>query len=204
MNLLFQKRCFNYLGLPENVTPDADLSHAVEEARQEVEKIANFQYLYSQFIEYQDFINNNSAYTDYLAGADSYLLCATTLGIQVDQRLKRLQLENMQRAVVFDAVASAFLELRADEFEAALPFPKLGFRFCPGYGGTSITDNREIARLLHADRIGISFLDSGLMVPGKSMVGLIRVGAGTRKSCENCVTGGDCAFRRRGTTCYQK
>lgn len=204
MDLQFQKRCLNYLGLPENVTPDAALQCAVESARKEVEKVANFQYVYSQFVDYQNFIKENIIYTEYLAGSESYLLCATTLGIRIDQRLKRLQLEDMKRAVVFDAVASAFLELRADEFEAALPFRKCGFRFCPGYGGTSIADNREIARLLHAERIGISFLDSGLMVPCKSMVGIVRIGASARKSCANCVTGGDCTFRRRGTTCYGK
>ena len=117
--------------------------------------------------------------------------------------MKRLQMEDMAYAVVFDATAGVWIERKADEFEKTLPYPSLGFRFCPGYQGTPLEDNIKIANLVKANKIGISFLNSGLMIPMKSMTGIVRIGGDGRKSCKGCVAAEACAYRRRGTTCYE-
>ena len=192
-----------YLGYPPDVAVDGDILHRIERAVQEVEELSVFHYLYAHFTEPMPFMLANPAYIEHLSGVDGYLLCATTLGAQVDRHLKRLQLTDMTNAIVFDAAASAYLEQRADEFERELPYEHMGFRFCPGYGGTSLEDSREIALRLRAERIGITFLDSGLMVPLKSMVGIVKIGGSkNRKSCSNCIAQQGCTFRTRGTTCY--
>ena len=63
-------------------------------------------------------------------------------------------------------------------------------------------DNLCIASLVKANKIGISFLDSGLMIPMKSMTGIVRIGGEGRKSCAGCVAREACSWRKRGTTCY--
>lgn len=192
-----------YLGYPDGTVPDAAVMNQIEKACQEVAQASNFQYIYAQYEACPDFMKDIPAYQHYLSGADGLLLCATTLGVQVDRLLKRHQMNDMTYAVIFDAVASAYLEQQADLFERKIPFEHKGFRFCPGYGGTALTDSRQIAALLHAEKIGITFLDSGLMVPLKSMVGIVRLGGGSRKNCADCVAFPNCAFRLKGTTCWK-
>lgn len=192
-----------YLGYPQDVVVGNDILQRIERAVREVEEMSVFQYLYAHYTEPMSFMLANPAYMEHLSGADGYLLCATTLGAQIDRHLKRLQLTDMTHAIVFDAAASAYLERCADEFERQLPYERLGFRFCPGYGGTSLEDSREIALRLRAERVGITFLDSGLMVPLKSMMGIVKIGGGERrKSCAHCVAQQGCVFRTRGTRCY--
>lgn len=200
---MMEKLVLKQLGYPDDATADALVLAQVRRALQDVEQQANFQYVYASYNESLEFLSNEG-YQQYMAGADGFLLCATTLGVQVDKFLKRLQMTDMSYAVIFDAAASVFLENAADKFESTLPFSNLGYRFCPGYTGTPLQDNRSIAELLHAQRIGITFLDSGLMVPMKSMVGIIRIGGTSRKSCAGCIASSNCTFRQRGTTCWSE
>ena len=175
----------------------------IDRALREVEELAEFKYVYASYDYPQEFMLAHPAYMEYLHGSEGYLLCATTIGIAIDKRLKRLQMEDMAYAVVFDAVAGVWIERKADEFETALPYPSLGFRFCPGYQGTPLEDNLQIARLVKANKIGISFLDSGLMIPMKSMTGIVRIGGEGRKSCKGCVAAEACTYIKRKTTCYE-
>ena len=181
-----------YLGFQSDATVDELTEHLIDRALREVEELAEFKYVYASYDYPQEFMLAHPA----------YMLCACTIGIGVDRRLKRLQMEEMAYAVVFDAAAGAYVECKADEYEKSLPFPLLGFRFCPGYQGTPLKDNLCIASLVKANKIGISFLDSGLMIPMKSMTGIVRIGGEGRKSCAGCVAREACSWRKRGTTCY--
>ena len=201
--LLFRKT-FQETSLQQSgkTVVDEHTKHLIDRALREVEELAEFKYVYASYDYPQEFMLAHPAYMEYLHGSEGYLLCATTIGIAVDRRLKRLQMEDMAYAVVFDATAGVWIERKADEFEKGLPYPSLGFRFCPGYQGTPLEDNLKIANLVKANKIGISFLDSGLMIPMKSMTGIVRIGGDGRKSCAGCVARESCAYRRRGTTCY--
>lgn len=197
-----KEEVLKFLGCQAETSVNEYTNELIDKAIDEIRALSDFKYVYGHFDRVQDFMNENSSYRAYLSDSTEYLLCATTLGIAVDRRLKRLQVEDMARAVVFDAVANVYLEHLADEFERTLDFPSLGFRFCPGYGGTAISDNRKIAELIHAKRIGITFLDSGLMLPLKSMVGIVKIGSRMHKTCGDCVAAASCAYRKRGVTCY--
>ncbi len=203
-NDLLTTTILKYLGCPPNTEADIELLSKIKEAVEDVAKASNFQHLYAHFNRLEEGFPLGNGYDEYLSGSTEYLLCAYTLGTQIDRQLKRLQISNLAYALIFDAAASAYLEYLADEFEHGLPFDHLGFRFCPGYGSTNIRDNQEIATLLHAERIGITFLDSGLMVPMKSIVGIIRIGGeNSTKSCQECVLLSNCPFRAKGTRCFR-
>ena len=182
-----RQEILRYLGYSADAAADENTDQLIDKALREVEELAEFKYVYASYDYPQEFMLAHPAYMEYLYGSEGYLLCATTIGIAVDRRLKRLQMEDMAYAVVFDATAGIWIERKADEFEKALPYPSLGFRFCPGYQGTPLEDNLRIANLVKANKIGISFLDSGLMIPMK---------------CAGCVARESCAYRRQGVTCY--
>ncbi|MCQ2309820.1 MAG: hypothetical protein MJZ78_07585 [Bacteroidales bacterium] len=199
---MLKSEILKYLGHKDANSVDEYTNSLIDRALLEVEQQSKFKYIYEKFDEPLPFMKDVSGYQNYL-GDSSFLLCATTLGVQIDRYLQRLELKDMAYATVFDATASVFLEAKADEFEKNLEFGNLGFRFCPGYSGTSFIDNQEIAKILNAEKIGITFLESGMMIPLKSMVGIIKIGENARKSCDGCAAKCDCGFRKNGTYCYK-
>lgn len=200
-----------YLGYPADAPADPTTLHYIEHAIQEVAHYADFRYLYAHFNKPLPFLTRHATYTDYLYTGEhnhytdsdvEYLLCAATLGVQIDRQIQRLQLRDLAYATIFDAAANTYLEFHADQFEKRLPYAARGFRFCPGYGDTPLTDNQQIAHYIHAEQIGISFLDSGLMIPLKSMMGIIKIGDTAVKNCNHCKVQSNCEFQKRGTRCY--
>ena len=135
---------------------------------------------------------------------------AATLGMEVEQLLRRTQARDMALAVILDAAASAAIEnvcdnLCADLAETFAP-RYLTERFSPGYGDLPISQQAELFRLLDiARRIGISLSESGLMVPQKSVTALIGVSDRPQirrsRGCEACAMFADCAYRKGGTSC---
>ena len=147
---------------------------------------------------------------EFLKDCDQVILMAATLGMEVENLLRRTQARDMALALVLDATASAAIEnvcdnLCSDLEEAFIP-RYLTDRFSPGYGDLPINQQAELFRLLDVSRrIGISLSESGLMVPQKSVTALIGVSdrPQTRRSrgCAECTMFADCAYRKGGTSC---
>ena len=108
----------------------------------------------------------------------------------------------MKKMIVFDATCGAYLEYLADEYEKENFEELRTYRFCPGYQGTKTSDIREIFKVLNHNSIGVSLLESNLMVPLKTMCGIIGFGNKKNKSCGNCDIKDKCEFRKKGKTCY--
>ncbi len=191
------------LGYSAESTADSKTIQLIDRAIEEIRSISDFKYIHAYYDSPLDFMMQNETYLEYLKKSNGFLLCATTLGIQVDRYTKRLQINDMQYAVIFDAAASIYLERKADEYECTLPYRNISWRFCPGYSGTPLADNITIAQLLKAEKIGISFTETNLMIPMKSMIGIVKIGGDSRKSCKGCIINDNCNYRKRGTTCYK-
>ena len=112
----------------------------------------------------------------------------------------------MTNATILDAVASSFLEVKCDAFENNNFIGKRTFRFCPGYGHVPIELNKELAFIIESSKkIGLTVQESNILLPQKSMIGLIGLGDNRKeKTCQNCLHIKDCNFRKRGQTCYAK
>ena len=80
-----------YLGFQSDATVDELTEHLIDRALREVEELAEFKYVYASYDYPQEFMLAHPAYMEYLHGSEGYLLCACTIGIGVDRRLKRLQ-----------------------------------------------------------------------------------------------------------------
>lgn len=192
---------YKYLGY-QAYYKDSIIDSKIDEAISIIQKEANFKYLYKRFDKLLPFLDKEP-YASFLNESDGYYLIATSLGLEVDRRIKRESYLNMERSLILDSVASAYLEEKADLFEKTIN-AFLGNRFCPGYEGTDIKDNERILEVLDPkNTLGIDTLQSGLMIPLKTMVGIIPIGTKEDKSCKNCKVK-DCKYKKRGITCYQK
>lgn len=125
-----------------------------------------------------------------------------TLGALIDNKIKYYSKTNLTKCLVFDACASAYLEYKSDEYEKTLA-NNLTYRFCPGYQGSSIEDIKYIFDILKPEKIGLELLESNLMIPQKSMAGIIGIGKNIDKSCKNCILEGNCKYVKEGMKCYQ-
>ena len=192
---------YNYLGF-RGVSADPKTDALIGECIAELEKIAQFRYLYRLFDEPPKFLAKEP-YKAYLDGSRGVIICAMTLGISVDREINRLFRVNAARAVVLDSCASAYLEFRADEYEKTLG-DDLAPRFCPGYGGSPLCDLREIFGILSPEKIGMSLNESDFMLPSKSMAGIIAVGKAAEKSCAGCFMAKTCNYLKEGRRCYSQ
>lgn len=190
---------YAYLGY-KGVQPDGEIDRHISACLEELEKMQGFRYRYKILSDIPAFLQKEP-YLSFLNGCSAVMLCVCTLGAEVDRKIKYLGRADMQKSLIFDACASAYLERRADDFEASLG-KDLTYRFCPGYGGSDISDIRYIFGLLKPEKIGVTLLDSNLMLPQKTMAGVIGVGKTANKTCDNCISFSTCIYRKEGTTCY--
>lgn len=181
--------------------PTAQMLEMVDECLAQARQLSRFRAVGKEYAELLPFLKQEP-YLSFLAGCRGYALVAMTLGAEAERRVRALMTLDPVRAVVLDACASALVEEEGDLWEERFGKDRT-FRFCPGYGGSSIRDNAVILDELDASRIGIALLPSGMMAPQKSMAGIIGLGKRTQKTCKDCMAADGCLFRKEGRTCYR-
>lgn len=113
---------------------------------------------------------------NHLNGCNEGFLFVATLGSSIDTLIKKTQLKSMRDAVVLDAVASSYLESFCDEICAKLSEAhKITSRFSPGYGDLPLEIQPYLLKAAGADKIGVSNLESLMMVPSKTVSAIIGI-----------------------------
>lgn len=190
---------YSYLGF-RGVGASEETDALISNCLEELEKCAQFNYLYRAFEEPPTFLNKEP-YATFLKNTQGVILSVMTLGAEADRRIAKYMRTDMGRAVVLDACASAYLEQRADAYEKTIG-DNLTYRFCPGYNGSSVEDLKDIFAVLRPERIGVTLTEENFMLPAKSMAGVIGVGKHAKKTCGDCFMLPHCKFREEGKTCY--
>lgn len=192
--------CYQYIGY-KNDNKDEYIEKSVIKALKELEEISAFKYIY---VEYSNIIDvlDKEPYLSFLSGADSYYIVATTLGVMVDKRISLLSKIDMPYMVIFNSCAAAYLEYLADNYEYNNLGDDLSYRFCPGYGGSSVSDLTILKKFIRLDKIGIQVFESGMMLPEKSMFGIVAKNNNKKKSCMGCVLQKKCKYLKEGRKCY--
>lgn len=191
---------YSYLGF-KGVGESAETDELIDAALKELCETARFRYVSKTFTEPPEFLLKEP-YLSFLHGSSGVILSVMTLGTEIDRRIKFYGRTDMVKSVVFDACASAYLEYLSDEHEKTLG-DNLTYRFCPGYGGSSIKDVRYIFELLKPEKTtGVTLTETGYMLPFKSMAGIIGIGKKAEKTCADCVLLPHCTYRKEGRTCY--
>ena len=115
-----------------------------------------------------------------LAGCRRAVLFAATVGPGVENWARELmERGEMTRGLLADAFASSAAIALGLELEtiAAQALSEEGLkptrRYAPGYGDWSLADQAPLHHLLGAERIGIALTEDFLMLPAKSISGVI-------------------------------
>ncbi len=150
----------------------------------------------------------------HMADAVAVGVMAATIGMGVEQELRRLSLTDPVGQLLFDAAATATVERCADAAEASIvaEAARRGLyanqRFSPGYGDLPLQTQGTLLATLDAQRhLGITLSPTLLMSPTKSVtavVGLCRTPQPTsRSSCASCFCRTFCMLRKTtGRTCH--
>lgn len=208
---MLKSNALRYLGCYDTKV-DAQLSNLVDDCIVEVKSVAN-----PAFVSKRVKIAHNPlriedgdislAYGDLeklLSNCEECVVVAVTLGQEIERKTKYYSHSDMAKMTVFDAVASAYVEEVCDRFEEKLNLGNRTMRFCPGYGDVDIALNRALAQLLMCDKhIGLFVQASNILLPQKSMIGIIGIGESDfKQSCDNCKAKADCVLRKKGLRCY--
>lgn len=139
-----------------------------------------------------------------LRGSEAYAFFICTAGVEYEDFQQRLKAEDdMVRVFIADALGSVIAEKCADEMEKRLQLSidKLGWthtnRFSPGYCGWHVSEQQKLFPLFEGHTCGVILTDSSLMVPIKSVSGIIGVGKNVRRLDYTC---GLCTFEK----CYKR
>ena len=139
-----------------------------------------------------------------LRGSEAYAFFICTSGVAFQEFQQRLMDEgDMVRVFIADALGSVIAEKCADLMEQSLQesIDKLGWhhtnRFSPGYCGWHVSQQQQLFPLFEGHTCGVRLNDSSLMLPIKSVSGVIGVGPNVRHLDYTC---GLCNFEK----CYKR
>ena len=139
-----------------------------------------------------------------LRGSEAYTLFICTSGVEFEAYQQRLkQADDMVRVFIADSLGSVIAEKCADQMEIAVQesIDKLGWhhtnRFSPGYCGWHVSQQQLLFPLFEGHTCGVRLTDSSLMLPIKSVSGIIGLGKEVRRLDYTC---GLCNFEK----CYKR
>ncbi len=147
-----------------------------------------------------------------LKDCDKCILLAVTLGQNVDAVLRKLQITRLSQAVIADFCASSMVEDLCNQFndEIKTSFSEkslfLTDRFSAGYGDFPLEIQKNFCEVLNTQKtMGLAVTSSGLMIPRKSITGIIGIAKTPQKmkisGCKYCDFYKDCEYRKGGKVC---
>ncbi len=177
------REAIRYLGYGTHAI-DEPTYNMIQESFKELEKLVDVKFVYRIFeivrcdesvmeiggirIQSKDLKKN-------LSGCEKAALFAVTLGTQVDMLLRRYEIVNIAKAVVFQACAAALLEEHCDAIQRRVA-KKTRPRFSPGYGDFSILHQQDFLCVLDTPRkIGMSYTEAKMLIPTKSVTAVIGI-----------------------------
>ena len=140
------------------------------------------------------------------------IFCAT-VGIEIEQLIRKWEIKDLAFAAMLDACASTAVESLCNNVESEIleEYSDKGYyltdRFSPGYGDLPILIQKDFCAVLDTSRkIGVSVSDSGIMIPRKSVTAIIGISSAEQKhfvsGCKDCQFIFNCKYRETGVTCY--
>jgi hypothetical protein len=183
--------------------PDEATQHETERVMDEVRPWLRPQFCYQVVKELPAF-DMGQIILRQLRGAEAYVLFICTSGVEYEAYQQRLKEEgDMVRVFIADALGSVIAEHCADVMERCLQesIDKLQWhhtnRFSPGYCGWHVSQQQLLFPRFEGHTCGVQLTDSSLMVPIKSVSGIIGIGQKVRKLDYTC---GLCDFKQ----CYKR
>jgi len=187
----------------QGVVPDEVTQGEVSRVIEEVRPLLRPRFCYQTVMELPVF-DVGSIIMRQLRGAEAYALFICTSGMEFEAYLQQLKTQgDMVRTYIADALGSVIAERCADLMEHHLQqsIDKLQWhhtnRFSPGYCGWHVSQQQQLFPLFGGHTCGVRLTDSSLMVPIKSVSGIIGIGPHVRHLDYTC---GLCDFQQ----CYKR
>jgi hypothetical protein len=218
---LNSNQILKYIGYGNNITVDQQTKKEIEDGIKLIKKNLQPKYVYKKFnsftvlnntLELNDhFIIESNDLCNHIEESKSVVIIAVTLGMIVEQLIKKEMIVNPAKGLILDAIASEYVEKCANEACKEIIAEEMKFRntrFSPGYGDLSLKTQEKIIEVLDTERkIGLYSNDSFLLLPSKSITaffGLFDTQRELSKSCTNCQFLGNCRYRDEGVFCYDQ
>lgn len=184
------KEAQTVLGYPRHYVVDEPVRHLIELSRQEMEQIIKPA---GKYVELQVELDEESVKLSsvpeisfqssklarHLRGSTGAYLFVVTIGLEAEEMVKTyFEKGELTRAMVLDAVASAFAEGTAEaayrylQEQAAGEGYELTSRYSPGYGDFSLENQAAFFQLLKPEEIGVYLTDGYMMIPRKSITAI--------------------------------
>ncbi len=164
------EEALRYLGIQGEA--DTELLRLVLDCAETVKTCAHPKFLKREFspLEFAPYCIGEDI-KKHVLGAQKIMLLAATLGHSLDIEIKKTQMMDMRRAAVLDACASAYIEEYCD---ILMPEGMSGaMRFSPGYGDYPLEVQPMLLQAIKAEKIGITALESYMLLPTKSVTAVI-------------------------------
>lgn len=179
---LRMKEAIRYLGYGKNVI-DSKTMQLIQESFRELEEIAEPRVVYRIFglSDIANFKSESKHLCKNLEGCSQVAVFATTLGTEVDRILRKYEIIDLPKAVIFQACAAAYLEEYCDNVECLIKEEvgedcRFKPRFSPGYGDFSISHQGSVLQMLGAQKkIGLTLTEANMMSPSKSVTAFIGI-----------------------------
>ena len=187
----------------QNATPDKEVQREVQAILNDVQHWLHPRFCFFVCQALPDF-DMGKIILHQLKGSEAYALFIATAGTEYESYLQRLKNEgDMVRVYIADALGSVIAEKTADMLETCLQVSinKLGWhhtnRFSPGYCGWHVSQQQLLFPLFQGHTCGVRLTESSLMLPIKSVSGIIGLGKEVRRLDYTC---GLCNFEK----CYKR
>lgn len=142
----------------------------------------------------------------HLEGCEKLFILAATLGTGADSLIRRYSITDIANSSMLQAIAASLMETYCDRVQSELEKQLaseglyLKHRFSPGYGDLSMEHQRDVIRLLQAEKtIGLTLSESLMMIPTKSVTAIIGVSSQpcghSAHKCSRCPHT-DCPYRK--------
>ena len=143
------------------------------------------------------FTVNSQAARQLIEDSAIVLMYAVTLGEAVEQEIDKLFMDKeITRGLALDSAAAVAtagytkqLVDTLDEASAEKGY-KAVWAMSPGTGDWPAGQTANIAQAVHAEQIGVSLLPSGMLMPRKTVAGMIGLNFAEAGGCRSC--GGSC------------
>lgn len=179
---------------------ESEIQLLVEDVFREIDEICIPQYMYEIYEgEVQDrvsiTIGNQHFKTgrmiiSYLSGGDRFCVFVTTAGQEYeDYKLRARKEGDSLKEFIADAIGSVIAEACVTKVQSRLSeISSLDhtYPYSPGYCGWKLTEQRLLFSLLPDSPCGITLTDSCLMLPIKSVSGIIALGEKIERKAYGC------------------
>lgn len=209
LKALNKQECVRYLG-GAKVQMNSAMEQLLDVCQAEVISISQPKYLYKEIPLDSEILQQGEDIKNHLSGCNKAIVMCATLGVNMDNHIRKAQLTDMAKAVVLDSFGSVAIEQVCTQVDEIIAKKYKGnfltFRFSPGYGDFPIEMQQPILQILDAQRkIGLCTNENYLLTPVKSVTAVLGVSDNEiekkKRGCAVCSLKSSCRYRKAGSHC---